>query len=254
MRIRNLFVIVFIIYFTTSFSQVSKSSKVDAEMQQYFINYSKFNLDSLKQTEFRIIRKINQRQTYKVVERKRDFNVRESIFEIEVEYVNNKITLHKEYRVHVFSKSGVIFGLINYDVYQDKVKEYFDFTEFSNYLDSHNNFYQSKVTAKGFVDQVLAEHVYGFICGFAPAIYEVPRYNNVLFDKKRNINKFRNWVKSFNPELQTYGVMALEYLEKNKGITLTELDKKIISNIKKRNSILNTCSGCTFGIYEKVFK
>jgi hypothetical protein len=54
--------------------------------------------------------------------------------------------------------------------------------------------------------------------------------------------------------LQTYGVEALEYLQNKKGIKLSELDKKLLLNIKNRNSILNTCSGCLIGIYEKAFK
>ena len=76
--------------------------------------------------------------------------------------------------------------------------------------------------------ETLADHIYGYVCGFAPVVYDVPRYDDLRFDKKRNINKFRDWVKSFNIELQTYGVEALEYLEKNKGLKLTELDKKLI--------------------------
>lgn len=121
-------------------------------------------------------------------------------------------------------------------------------------MDFHNEFYQSKLTITDFVNQSLEDHIYGYVCGFAPISYDVPRYNDLLFNKEKNISEFRNWIKSFNIELQTYGVEALQYLQNKKGIKLSELDKKLILNIKNRNSILNTCSGCLIGIYKKAFK
>lgn len=110
------------------------------------------------------------------------------------------------------------------------------------------------MSIEDFVNQVLADHIYGYVCGEVPVVYDVPKYDDLKFDKKKNISKFRNWIKSLNPELETYGVETLGYLQNNKGIELTELDKKWVSNIKKRNLTSNTCSGCLIGIYEKVFE
>ena len=121
-------------------------------------------------------------------------------------------------------------------------------------MNNHNNFYQTNLTREDFINQILSYNIYGYFCGYAPVSYKIPRVNELKFNKKRNAKKFREWLKSFNPELQTYGVDALEYLDKHTSFKLTELDKKIIQHIKKRNSILSVCSGCEIGIYEKAYE
>lgn len=252
MRIFTIFIL--LLFSHTSFSQNKNELKADYEMQGYFKDYSEFNLDSLKRKKFNVIRQIDPRLTGFRFERQIDAGVTESIYDISIEYVEGEWMNYKEYKVHVFSKNDSIFGIINYDTYREKTNYYFDFEKLQNYLDFHNEFYQSNLTRKDFISQVLADHIYGYVCGEAPVIYEIPRYDDLKFDKKRNISKFRNWLKSFSPELQTYGVDALKYLEKNKDIQLTAFDEKLILNIKKRNSTLNTCSGCLIGLYEKAFE
>ena len=247
---RNLIIFIFLISSCSSFSQNRNELEADYEMQGYFKNYWEFNLDSLKNKKFKHVKEINSLTGGFQFERQRDAGVTESIYNITIDFAEGKWMKYKEYNVHIFSKNDSIFGLINYDQYREKTNYYFDFGKLKAYLEYHNEFYQSELTITDFVNQILDDHIYGYVCGYAPVVYDVPRYNDLKFDKKKNISEFRNWIKSFNPELQTYGIDALEYLDKNKGIKLTELDKKLISNIKKRNSILNTCSGC-LGIYEK---
>ncbi|MGS2727870.1 hypothetical protein ACU8DI_14770 [Psychroserpens sp. BH13MA-6] len=247
---RILTVYIFLIFSFQSFSQNKAEIEADYEMQGYFKNYENFSIDSLKNQGFQFIKEDDRGFGELLFERKRDNGISEKIYRVLINYVSDRYTKYKEYKVHSFSKNDSIIGLINYDKYREKTNYYFDFEKLKNYLEYHNEFYKSELTTSDFVNQVLADHVYGYYCGFAPVSYDVPRYNDLIFDDKRNISEFRNWLKSFNPELQTYGIDAIEYLEKNKGLKLTELDKKLISNIKKRNSILNTCSGC-LGIYEK---
>ena len=251
MRFFKIFIL--LLFSHSSFSQNEIELKADYEMQGYFKDYSKFNIDSLKREKFKIIKQIDPRRTGFRFERQIDSVVTEAIYDISIEYVEGEWMKYKEYKVHLFSRNDSIFGLINYDTFREKSNYYFDFEKLQNFLDYHNEFYQSNFTGKDFINQVLAEHIYGYVCGIAPVFYEVPRYDDLKFDKKRNISKFRDWLKSFSPELQTYGVDALNYLEKNKGIQLTPLDKKLILSIKTRNSILNTCSGCLIGLYEKAF-
>ena len=66
---------------------------------------------------------------------------------------------YKEYKVHLFSRNDSIFGLINYDTFREKSNYYFDFEKLQNFLDYHNEFYQSNFTGKDFINQVLAEHI-----------------------------------------------------------------------------------------------
>lgn len=248
---RILIIYIILLFSLQSFSQNRAEIEADYEIQGYFKNYENFNVDSLKNQKFKFVKEDDRGFGKLLFERKRDNGVSEKIYQVLINYIHGRYTKYKEYKVHTFSKNDSIFGLINYDPYREKANYYFDFGKLQNYLEYHNEFYQTKFTTTNFVNQVLDDHIYGYVCGFAPVVYDVPRYNNLMFDKKKNISEFRNWIKSFNPELQTYGIDALEYLEKNKRIKLTELDRKLISNIKNRNSILNTCSGC-LGVYKKV--
>lgn len=251
---RTLAIYIFLIFSFQSFSQNTAEIEADREMQDYFKNYSEFNLDALKKKEFTFIREIDSRLSRYQFERQRDAGIKESIYAISINFVGEEGMRYKEYKVHVFSKNDSIFGIVNHEPHGEKTKYFFDLDILNTYLGFHNEFYQSELKVEDFVNQVVADHVYGYVCGFAPIFHKVPRHLDLRFDKKRNIKAFQNWVKSFNPELQTYGVEALEYLVKKKRVKLTELDKKLIAHIKQRNSILNTCSGCIMGIYEKVFE
>jgi len=251
---RILTIYIFLIFSFQSFSQNKAEIEADYEMQGYFKNYENFSIDSLKNQKFELVKEDDRGFGELLFERERDNGVSEKIYRVLINYISDRFTKYKEYKVHTFSKNDSIFGLINYDQYREKTNYYFDFEKLKAQLKFHNEFYQSELTITDFINQSLEDHIYGYVCGFAPISYDIPRYNKLRFDKKKNISEFRNWVKSFNIELQTYGVKALEYLQNKKGIKLTELDKKLILNIKNRNSILNTCSGCLIGIYEKAFK
>ncbi|GGE00004.1 hypothetical protein [Planktosalinus lacus] len=247
---RILIICLYLLISFNSFSQNREEIQADFEMQGYFKDYWKFDLDSLEKREFKYVRDINSIFGGFRFERDRDNGITELIYSIQIDYPVGKWMEYKEYQVHVFSKNDTIIGLINYDPFREKTNFYFDFEVLKKQIDFHNTYYKTNFTISDFVDQILDDRIYGYVCGYAPVVYDVPRYNELLFDDKKNISEFRHWIKSFNPELQTYGVDALEYLEKNKKVKLTESDKKIIRTIKKRNSTLNTCSGC-LGVFEK---
>ncbi|NHN24717.1 hypothetical protein FIA58_003425 [Flavobacterium jejuense] len=237
-----------------SFSQSKNEIEADFEMQTYFKNYSEFNLDSLKKKKFKAVKEIESLRTDFEFERVLDGGIKESIYNIVINFVDEHSFKDKEYKVHIFKKNNSIFGLINYDAHRKKKNQYFEEEKLDDYLQFHNIFYQTNFNTTDFVSQVLENLIYSYYCGYGATITKVPEYNNLKFNKKKNRKTFTNWLKSFNPELQTYGLDALLYLEKNKGIQVTELEKKLIANIKNRNSVLNTCSGCEMGIYEKVFE
>ena len=67
-------------------------------------------------------------------------------------------------------------------------------------------------------------------------------------------DKYVEWMKSFNLEKQMWGYNQIQYLIKNNLIELEPEEEKIYNHIQQRNAIIETCSGCTFGIFERVFK
>jgi len=226
------------------FSQNRNEIEADYEIQGYFKNFIEFNLDTLKSKKFNYIRKVDSSFGGLLIKRQRDFNITESIYNIAIHFPEGKWMKYKEYKVHIFSENDSIFGLINFDPYREKTNYYFDFDKLNEYLKCHNIYYESELKISDFINQILDDNTYGYICGYAPIVYDVPRYNDFLFDDTSNIVEFKKWIKSFNLELQTYGVDALKYLEKRKKYRLTEMDKKIIENIKVRNSELKSCDGC----------
>ena len=67
--------------------------------------------------------------------------------------------------------------------------------------------------------------IYGYSCG--SNISNLPlEHDDIYFDNIRNAKYFRNWLTAFNPELQTFGVEALKYLEKNKKLPFLVNNKK----------------------------
>ncbi|AZQ44193.1 hypothetical protein [Nonlabens ponticola] len=254
MRTLNFFILLLIPLL--SFSQSQAEMNAVAEIQNYFKEYQNFDLDTLKLIDFKTIREVNPKYSFGgfLYARDIDYGLTESVYEVNINYPDNKQIKNKSYNVHTFKKNNIIVGLISFDTYRKDTEFYFEETTFDEYLSNHNVFYQTNLKKEDFISQVLSYHIYGYFCGYAPISYKIPRYNDFKFDKKRNAKKFREWLKSFNPELQTYGVDALEYLDENTSFELSKLDEILIKHIKKRNSILSTCSGCEIGIYERVYK
>mgnify|MGYP006159469431 FL=1 len=61
MRFFKIFIL--LLFSHSSFSQNEIELKADYEMQGYFKDYSKFNIDSLKREKFKIIKQIDLRRT-----------------------------------------------------------------------------------------------------------------------------------------------------------------------------------------------
>ena len=225
------------------FSQNREESEASYEIQGYFKNYQEFNLDTLKCKKFNYIRMINSIRGGFEFERELDDSLKQSIYTIIIDYPLGSYMRHKEYTVSVFSENDSIIGLINYDVYRGNINSYFDYEKLNEYIESHNKFYKTELGISDFVDQLKKRKIYGYSCG--SNISDLPlEHDDIYFDNIRNAKYFRNWLTAFNPELQTIGVEALKYLEKNKKLPLSPFEKKIIEHIKTRNSKLLICGGC----------
>ncbi|MBF0762586.1 hypothetical protein IR148_16225 [Dysgonomonas mossii] len=187
-----------------------------------------------------------------------DFGLKESILGLVSSFHKGNIGLskYKMSDIHLLTKNDSVIAIIG-EIPNYKTSIYFNKIEVNKYIRKHDSFYQTKTTVNDLRNDLLKDEYYGYICGEAPVIYEIPQYNGLSFDNLKNINQFRYWLRSYNPELQTYGVDALSYLYKkkysDKNDEKVKQDRSIIKYIKQRNSILNTCSGCFVGIYERVF-
>ncbi|WP_298513848.1 hypothetical protein [uncultured Kordia sp.] len=234
-------------------SQNNKEIEADYEMQGYFKNYQEFNLDSLQKKKFTYIRDINSTNGGFEFERKLDEGLKQSIYTITIDYPSGKYMKYKEYKVYVFSKKDTIIGLINYDTYRKKTNSYFDYEKLSLYVKQHNEFYKTTLEISDFVDQLKQMEIYGYSCGYSPVANALLEHRDLYFDDLKNAEYFREWLTSFNPELQAYGLDALEHLEENEQLPLSPLEKKIIKYIKTRNTTLLQCGGCVI-FPDKIYK
>lgn len=225
-------------------SQNNVEIEVDYEMQGYFKDFQEFNLDTLKNKKFKYIRRVNSTNGGFEFDRMLDNGLKESIYTVVIDYPLEREMKYKEYKVYVFLKNDLIIGLINYDTYRKKTNSYFDYEKLYAHVELHNKFYETKLENSDFVDQLVKMEIYGYSCGYATVSNAALEYKDLYFDNITNAKYFRNWLTSFNPELQSYGVDALEYLEEKYKLQLSPLEKKIIKHIKARNSILLACGGC----------
>ena len=113
----------------------------------------------------------------------------------------------------------------------------------SRYVKKHNTLYYTKLTDQDFMHQITKEYVVGFGCGITGN--NIPREAKKMlkFVKHKNRKKLQEYLTSFSPELQALGTIGLLKIGK-----LSLMQKNIIEHLKKRNSIVSTCSGCLYGI------
>ncbi|QHI38387.1 hypothetical protein IMCC3317_37790 [Kordia antarctica] len=226
------------------FSQNKEEIEADYELQGYFKNYQEFNIDSLKAKKFKHIVYIDLQGNGFIFERKLENNLKQTVYTILVNFPYGKYQRHKEYKVHMFSKNDSIIGLISYHAKTGSVNSYFDYKKLYAHIELHNELYETKFGVSDFIDQFKTMKTYGFHCGFSPIMNGALQHDDFYFDNIRNAKHFRKWLKSFNPELQAFGIKALEHLEEKEKLPLSPLEKKLIKHIKTRNSTLLICGGC----------
>lgn len=127
--------------------------------------------------------------------------------------------------------------------------EYFKSDEaILEYLNKHNKFYDTDYDITDFREQLLAKYTVGYGCGIAGDHIPKEVKKAERWYKLRRKKKLRKYLTSINPEKQTLGAIGiLKFNRQN------EFEKKIINHLKNRNSMINSCSGCIYGI-EKSFQ
>ncbi|MFV0418092.1 MAG: hypothetical protein ACK5KT_05130 [Dysgonomonas sp.] len=262
---RRILTIIGLLFSVLLYSQ----NELDAEFQNSISDYKNFDIEKLSKKEFdnslaKLLDSLPDHRKdrfYFIVERNLDFNVNERIYQIILNYAKEDGSLMQlNYKLHVLKKDCEIIGIICKTNFPSKVDTYFNETEIERYIYQHDSLYQTKTHRSNLIKDLVEDRVYGYSCGIAPVLQETPEQYGYKFNDIKQLSIFRGWLRSYSPELQTYGVDAIRTIYKQplfligeKEQTKNEHDMLISKYIIKRNSTINTCSGCIFGIYSKAF-
>lgn len=242
------FAIIFILF---DILMIYPQDKVDAEFQNYISKYETFNFDSLLAKKFDNFLKIegmSMRNSKSLGEREIDFNLKQSKFEFYFPYAEENSIRWRKYILHVFENPTKIIGIICIDVYSprpDSIRLYCNEIELNKYIANHDSLYSTKTTKYDFIKEFAMNETYGYCQGDGIIIDMKDKLERVGvgFGSYPNpVDKFRKWLRSYNIELQTFAIDALDMIyqgtyfdsfeeaKKNK-----EKDLQIIKYIKERN-------------------
>lgn len=223
------------------------------EFENFIFSSDSIQIENIKNEKFENI--LDVQNFYHPITRTLDFGLKESIYELRFMYSVNRILRGRGVKIFLFYQDGKNVGkIIDYDQYKNEAKQIsskFD-TNFDTYIVKHNFFYNTKTNGDIFLKDILSRKVYGDGCGYEMTITR--KIDDVERDNIENVEKYIEWMKSHNPELQMWGYSEIDKLLKNNFIELDSEELKIFNHIKKRNLVIETCSGCTIGIFEKAFK
>ncbi|MFL0354814.1 hypothetical protein [Xanthomarina sp. GH4-25] len=132
--------------------------------------------------------------------------------------------------------NDVNFNILNVPKNSDFLKEY---------VQNHNGFYKTELTESDFENQIINEYVVGFGCSIDGLTVPKESKKMLKLVKRKNREELNKYLTSFSPELQTLGAIGLLKIGK-----LTKEQKNIIKHLKNKNSVIYSCSGCSYGIGE----
>jgi len=236
------------------FCQKNDYEVAKKEFENFIFSSDSIKIQNIKNEKFEKI--IDIQEYHHSVTRLLDFGLTESIYELrfsypfDIHYVKGRNVI-----IFLFYLDGKEVGkIVDYVQYKDEEKQISDKFDsgINKYFVNHNSFYNTKTTKEDFIKDFLNRKVYGDGCGYEMTM--IKKIDDVERDNIENVDKYIKWMKSYNPELQMWGYSEIEKLLKKNLIELESEELKIYNHIKERNLFIETCSGCTFGIFKKVFK
>ena len=251
---KKLFLLLILLSFGNLYCQDDDYELAKKEFENFVFSSDSIKIQNIKNTKFEKITDIQE--YHHSVTRLLDFGLIESIYELrfsypfDIHYVKGRNVF-----IFLFYLHGKEVGkIIDYAQYKDEEKQISSKLDsgINDYIVKHNLFYKTNYSQKKFIDDIITKNVYGDYCGYSGS------KNDKMFDleleKLSNVESYVNWMKSFNPEKQMWGYDQIQYLLRKELIELETDEQKIFTHIKNRNTILETCSGCEFGIFKRVFK
>ena len=234
----------------TLFCQKDNYEVAKKEFEKFIFSSDSIKIQNIKNEKFENISEIFQYN--QIVSRELDFDLKEIAFNVTYSYKFKNSFRYPNAKIYLFYyKDKIVNRIISYEGENVKISIKSD-PEIDNYINVHNSFYNTKTALENFLKDFLDEKTYGDGCGFA--MIKIKEIDNIERDNVENTDKYIEWMKSYNPELQMWGYSEIEKLLKKNLIELESDELKIYNHIKERNLVIETCSGCTFGIFKKVFK
>ncbi len=250
---RKLLLILAVVATSFVFSQ----NRFELELENYLSDYKNFDFEKLINSNFKTFN-VNPVQWHTQsklnVSRILDFNIKEEIYTIVISYTDSTSYLRfAQYKLHLLKDTSEIIGLVYFEEFskQNTVNSYFNEDKINKFILKHNALYETNKNKSTFIREIIIDEEYGY-CLSDHVVDNRDKISKVKdkFGKEYNIDTFRNFIRSFNVELQTYGVDGLETIyngfypdiipeQKRKK----SQDIKIINHIKERNSVIKTCKG-----------
>ena len=183
--------------------------------------------------------------------RKLDNDFSQMIYGFSIQYKEEGYDEYFKIYIVTDQNNKIVFGKLEEFEYPEKIikDEIFNIQEnhIEYYLINHQKIYNLKLDKKDFIEQVETLILFGFGCSSGLDYYPKEAKKMAKLVDKKDYEELAIWLRQINPEIQAYGLNGLIQLE-NKGIRINPEDSKIIEHLKKKNTPINNCSGCLYGL------
>ncbi|MCH4824633.1 hypothetical protein ML462_15775 [Gramella lutea] len=216
----------------SKFSKAKNIAQVDSLLNQEFDN---FVIDSEGLNIYRNL----------------DSNFKQMIYGFSIRYKEEGF--YEEFKIYIVTDQDnkIVFGKLEEFEYPEKIiqSEIFNIqvNQIEKYLIEHQNIYDLKLEEKNFIEQFETLKLFGFGCSESMDYYPKEAKKMMKLVDRKDYKELAFWLRQISPELQAYGLTGLIELEKE-GIKIQPEERKIIEHLKNRNTPINNCSGCLYGL------
>jgi hypothetical protein len=192
------------------------------------------------------------------LERYLDFGCTQSLYNIEFhEQVYSKDTNDEGIYLRNFAiyvtlnlEDSIVLGILRQFIHREDCDREAIFCsntyQIDRYLNQHEVLYKTQKSRTEFTNQLTGLIDFGFACGWGG--HKPPKAAEMVgFVHNRKYRELSNWLKGINPELQAYAIVGLMAL-RDSGIKIEPNDELIIYHLAERNSTINSCAGCAYGM------
>lgn len=244
--IKIIYISVFVMFCNQIYCQTLTTNKIIT-----YLENNMFDIDSFKSIlniEENLVYNLNlTRNTNKdlivwnLIEREIEFEANQfllyyqdqdkySNYEVSIQYLENDIQIAIIYEL----------GLKRNKTILRKVNE-----EFKIFLKKYNKKYGVRLKSKNIKKNYFSLHEYGTACYVDGSITD-KFFEMMKLVNDKNHKELKKWLFSLNINLRLFGVIGLKWMNK-KGRKISSNEKLMIDELKKRDHLINTCSGCMSG-------
>ena len=221
-----------------------------SEVFEYLSKTDSLQLNQLKNLD---LKKSNIKDFKRIITQEVDFGLSRIIYEFTDVVIVEKNYRYIQYKFQKYYFNNALLGnvLNDRDSRSNKTKYHFN-SNITDFLKKRNEFYKTKLNESDFFKESLKSLVYGDGCG--AGMEKVKYINKTELYLPENAETYVKWMSSSNLELQMWGYNQINYLLKKELIEINPFEEQIFNHIKERNAVIETCSGCTINLYERVWK